>query len=100
MEIKAILQKPYNESERLNFIIVQNHQLGYKIVETQTELQAWGYTQEEKEEIEKQNKIKEIDDKIIELNNESLEYIRTNDLKAIEIINDMITGLENTKKSL
>ena len=54
MEIKATLQKPYNESDRLNFIVVQNHQLGYKIAETQTELQAWGYTEEEKEQQERE----------------------------------------------
>ena len=54
MEIKATLQKPYDESDRLNFIVVQNHQLGYKIAETQTELQAWGYTDEEWQEQERQ----------------------------------------------
>ena len=50
MEIKAILQKPFTESQRIDFIVAQNHQLGYKIKETETELQAWGYTEEEKEE--------------------------------------------------
>lgn len=53
MEIKAILNKPYTEEQRINFIVEQNHQRGYEIRETKTELQAWGYTQEEKEQQEK-----------------------------------------------
>jgi hypothetical protein len=47
MEIKATLQKPYNEDERLNFIVEYNHNLGYEINETETELQALGYSEEE-----------------------------------------------------
>ena len=47
MEIKATLQKPYTEEQRLNFIVQQNHQNGYEIRETEDELQAWGYTEEE-----------------------------------------------------
>ena len=47
MEIKAILNKPYTETEKLNFIVKYNHQLGYTIEETSTELQALGYTEEE-----------------------------------------------------
>lgn len=47
MEIKAILNKPYTETEKLNFIVKYNHQLNYTIEETATELQALGYTEEE-----------------------------------------------------
>ncbi len=47
MEIKAILQKPYTEDDRLGFIVQYSHQLGYTIEETETELQALGYTDEE-----------------------------------------------------
>lgn len=47
MEIKATLQKPYTENERMNFIVQYNHSMGYEIVETETELQALGYTEEE-----------------------------------------------------
>ena len=54
MEIKAILQKPYLEEDRLEFIILQNHELGYKIEETDTALQAWGYTNEELDKMEKE----------------------------------------------
>lgn len=47
MEIKATLKKPYTEIERTSFIVSYNHNLGYRIEETETELQALGYTQEE-----------------------------------------------------
>lgn len=50
MEIKATLNKPYTEEQRINFIVEQNHQQGYEIRETETELQAWGYTEEEKQQ--------------------------------------------------
>lgn len=48
MEIKAILQKPYSENERMDFIVEYNHNQGYVIEETETEIQALGYTDEEK----------------------------------------------------
>lgn len=47
MEIKATLNKPYIETERLDFIVKQNHQNGYEIRETEDVLEAWGYTEEE-----------------------------------------------------
>ena len=47
MEIKAKLLKPYEENERIDFIVQYNHGLGYVIKETETELQALGYTEEE-----------------------------------------------------
>lgn len=47
MEVKAILQKPYTENERMDFIVQYNHGMGYVIEETETELQALGYTDEE-----------------------------------------------------
>ena len=47
MEIKAVLQKPYTESQRTGFVVKYNHQLGYTIEETETELHALGYTEEE-----------------------------------------------------
>ena len=47
MEIKAELLKPYTEDERINFILLQNRKNGYTIEETETALEAWGYTEEE-----------------------------------------------------
>lgn len=47
MELKLELNKPYTEDERLNFIVENNHKLGYEIKETETALEAWGYTEDE-----------------------------------------------------
>ena len=54
MEVKASLNKPYTEEQRLNFIVEQNHNNGYEIRETEQALQAWGYTAEEIAEQEEQ----------------------------------------------
>ena len=54
MEIKARLKKPYEEEDRLNFLIEQNQKNGYTIKETEEELQAWGYTEKERKEQEKE----------------------------------------------
>ena len=54
MEIKAELKQPYTENERLDFIVEQNHKLGYEIRETETALEAWGYTEEEIAQQEKE----------------------------------------------
>lgn len=54
MEIKAKLLKPYTEIEKLDFLVEYNHKLGCKIAITETALEAWGYTQEELENKEKE----------------------------------------------
>ena len=54
MEIKAQLEKPYTENQRMDFIVQYNHNLGYKIEETDNTLEAWGYTEEEKQEQRKE----------------------------------------------
>lgn len=53
MEIKATLNKPYTEKQKENFIVEQNHRQGYEIRETEEALEAWGYTEEEKEQQER-----------------------------------------------
>ena len=60
MEIKASLQKPYTEEEREKFIFNygqncfgKNPQT-YEIKETETALEAWGYTEEEIAEQERE----------------------------------------------
>ena len=50
MEIKAILRKPFTETQRDDFIV--EHQYDYEIKETDEELQAWGYTEDEERERE------------------------------------------------
>ena len=47
MEIKATLEKPYTEQERIDFIMTENRHNGYEIKETESALEAWGYTEEE-----------------------------------------------------
>ena len=47
MEIKATLNKPYTEEERINFIVEQNHKLSYTIEEQADKIVALGKTQEE-----------------------------------------------------
>nr|DAP61842.1 MAG TPA: hypothetical protein [Caudoviricetes sp.] len=47
MEIKAQLEKPYTEEQRLQFIVDYNHKLGYALEETETHLNAMEYTEEE-----------------------------------------------------
>ena len=53
MEVKAQLEKPYTEEQRIQFIVDFNHKLGYTIQETETHLNAMGYTEEEKQEQER-----------------------------------------------
>lgn len=54
MEIKATLNKPYNDSERMNFIVEENHNNAYEIRETENALEAWGFTQEEIQQKERE----------------------------------------------
>lgn len=76
MELKAKLQEPFSEEERLEFIVEQNHKLGYKIMESQNGLEAWGYTEEELAEIEKKRLIAEYKDKLNELDEKSIRAVR------------------------
>ena len=48
MEIKAQLKNPYTTKAKEDFIVENNHNLGYEIKETDEALEAWGYTEEEK----------------------------------------------------
>ena len=50
MELKAKLDKPYSKAQRQEFIIEQNHQNGFEIKETETALEAWGYSAAERQE--------------------------------------------------
>ncbi len=59
MEIKATLNKPYTEEQRMDFIVTYNHQQGYEIREAETTIEAWGLTDEEKLIFAKQAKYDE-----------------------------------------
>lgn len=54
MEIKAMLQKPYTEDERINFIVEYNHRQGFVIEECEDGLHALGYTDEEIAQMERE----------------------------------------------
>lgn len=54
MEIKVILNKPYTDKQRADFIVLNNHTKGYEIRETETALEAWGLTEQEEEEQKEQ----------------------------------------------
>ena len=74
MEIKATLQKPYTEDERIDFIVVQNHQHGYEIKETETALEAWGADENDLLNQEKEYKIEENDTARDEALNQGVMY--------------------------
>ena len=54
MEIKATLQKPYTEQEKNSFLIENTCKNDYQIKETVTDLEAWGYTEEEQVQKERE----------------------------------------------
>lgn len=54
MEIKAKLNKPFTDKQRMDFVVVQNHNRGYELRETDEALEAWGETEEDKKEDEKE----------------------------------------------
>ena len=54
MEIITTLDKPCTEEERENFIVEYNHNQGLLLEETETEIRALGYTEEEKAQRERE----------------------------------------------
>lgn len=97
MEIKAELKKPYTENEKINFIIQNNHKLGYIIEEQEDKLVAFGYTEEEIKEQEKQARNAEIDSKIKELQEMAIPEILQGNTENIKIYTEVIQGLNNAK---
>lgn len=79
MEIKATLNKPYTDKQRIDFIVAQNHTNGYEIKETEQALEAWGLTAEEIAEQEKDAQKQEL---IAQLDTLDLKAIRA--LRAIQ----------------
>ena len=63
MEIKAILEKPYTEKEKNDFIVENNHKKGYEIKETDVALEAWGLDDNELLTEAKQRKYEEATNK-------------------------------------
>lgn len=69
MEIKAKLDKPYTNKEKLDFIVKYNHNQGFIIEETKTELLALGLDEKEI----KENKITQFEKEFFKT---SLGYIK------------------------
>lgn len=98
--------KPYKESEKMDFIVKNNHNKGLLILETDKELQAFDYSEEEKKEQNKEFEIQDLkkqldetDYKIIKCSEYSLagkelpydiEYLHS----QRQAIRDRITELE------
>jgi DNA-binding transcriptional MerR regulator len=97
MEIKNRLLKPYTDKQKCDFIVEQNHRLGYTIQETSEALEAWGLTSEEIEEQEKQVRNNEIDQKIKELQEMSLQDVLEGNKENISLYLDVINGLEMSR---
>jgi len=55
MEIKDKLELPYTAKQKADFIVVNNHNKGYEIKEIADGLEAWGLTNEEKEQAEEKS---------------------------------------------
>lgn len=97
MEIKAELNTPYTENEKINFIVQNNHKLGYIIEEQEDKLVALGYTEQEIKEQEKQARNAEIDSKIKELQEMALPEILQGNTANVKLYNEVIQGLNNAK---
>ena len=97
MEIKATLQKPYTEKQRMDFIVEQNHKNGYEIRETETALEAWGYTEEEVAQKECECRNQEIDNKIKELQIMALPEVLNGNIENIKLYNNVIDGLNQAR---
>lgn len=82
MEIKAQLNKPYTDVQRIDFIVSENHQKGYEIKETETALESWGFTEEEKAAQQKQAHKTELIAQLDDL-----------DLKAIRALRALSAGV-------
>ena len=98
MEIKAELNKPYTDKQRADFIVENNHNLGYEIRETEMVLEAWGYTEEEQQEQEKQQLISEIKQQLNNLDLKSIRALRGNDTEYIELYEQQAVELRNRLK--
>lgn len=76
MEIKATLNKPYTEKQRLDFIVTNNHNKGYQIKETESALEAWGHTDAEKSEQAKQAQIQILTEELEDVDSKTIRPLR------------------------
>lgn len=105
MDIKAQLNKPFTEDQKMDFIVQYNHNLGYKIEETSSAILAFGNTREETEIFEKNqqkqnllNQIEEIDKKRIRAVCEP--SMKTESQSWLEYYNEQIANLRQVMAEL
>ena len=115
MELKAILNKPYTNKQKMDFIVENNHNNGYEIKETETTLEAWGNTEKEIQKHNKQNLIQDLIQQLDEIDLKTVRPLRAiqsgqgteddqqmlNELETqAESIRQQIRDLQNNEESL
>ena len=101
MELKATLNKPYTDSQRLDFIVINNRQLGYQIKETETALEAWSKTEDEKAEEAKRAQRETIIAQLAALDLEAIRPMRAKEAgTATQEDLDRLAEIEQQAKAL
>ena len=105
MEIKAQLNKPYVEEQRIDFIIQYNHNLGYEIEETNNALEAWGKTPEEFEQEQKTIQKQKIQRELEELDKKRIRAVCEPSMKTptqswLEYYNEQVAELRQVMAEL
>ena len=72
----------------------------YQISYEEAEVDIYEVLTDVTEEVNRQNKIKEISSKIEELKQASLDELRANNMSSVKTLNQIIAGLEETKGEL
>ena len=105
MEIKAQLNKPFAEAQKMDFIVQYNHNLGYEIEETAFALEAWGKTQEELEQEAKTQQKQELQRQIDELDKKRIRAVcepsmKTSTQSWLEYYNEQVAELRQVMAEL
>ena len=76
MELKAVLNKPYTPEQYADFVVANNHELGYEIrfPEEDDRIEAWGYTEDEMRMFEYLNLIEVYRNHLIETDYQAIKY--------------------------
>ena len=105
MEIKAQLNKPFTDKQKMDFIVQYNHNLDYKIEESSSAILALGKTQEELQEEEKAQQKKELQKQIEELDKKRIRAVCEPSMKTetqswLEYYNQQIAQLRQVMVEL
>ena len=97
MELKAKLNKPYTDGARMAFYADNVQVNGYKLIETEEALEAWGYTTEEAYKVHRRA---EILARLNEIDSKSIRALRANDTEYIQMYEEEAIALREELKSL